>query len=70
MSAVISRESRASDVAVAQDMFTVSDGIIISSDIPSDMVNIFCRQLKKAEFRELKLDGDSCTKEINYVCLL
>ena len=39
MSAVISRESRVSDAEVTQDMFTVSDGIIISSDMPSDMVN-------------------------------
>ena len=44
--AFISRKSRASDVAVAQDMFTVSDSIIISSDIPSDMVNTFCRLRK------------------------
>lgn len=57
-----------------KNMFTVSDGIIISSDIPSDMLNMFCRlrnlQLKKVEFRKLKLDGDSCAKETNYVRLL
>ena len=40
MSAVISRESRASGVVVeAQNTFAMSDDI----NIPSDMVNILCR---------------------------
>ena len=54
MSAAISRESRTSGVAVAQNMFTMSEGIIISSDILSDMVNILCR------FKNLHPIKDSC----------
>ena len=41
MSAVISRKSSASDVVAAQNRFTMSSGIVISSDIPPDVVNIF-----------------------------
>ena len=57
MFAVISRESKASYVAVAQDLFIVSDGIIISSDILSDLVNTFCKlrnyTLKRPSFASL-----------------
>jgi len=37
----ISRESTDSGVVVAQNVFTISEGTIISLDVLSDMVNIF-----------------------------
>ena len=62
MSAVISRESRTSDAEVSQDMFTVSDGIIISSDMPSDSG----KHLKEGRVPRVK-NGRLITKQINNV---
>ena len=57
MPAAISREREASDFVVVQNIFTMSSGIMILSNIPSDMVNICCRFknlfLKTAELRKL-----------------
>ena len=49
---------------MAQDMFATSDGITMSSDIPSDMVNTETGRV----FRELKLDGDSLNRLIIFAC--
>ena len=72
MCVAISRESRASDIAVAQNMFTISDGIIMLSGTASDLVNIFDRfknlHLKKADFLRLYLDENTLKGFITFVC--